>query len=73
MFRRISTLIAIAALFAPVAAQPKLDPGINVKIRQEANAHSTIMHTLHMLTDVHGPRVTGGQLPRTQARLHFFG
>jgi len=30
-----------------------------VKIRQEANAHSTIMHTLHMLTDVHGPRVTG--------------
>src|SRR5215471_448816 len=59
MFRRLSTLIAVAALFAPLAAQPRLDGDINAKIRQEENAHSSIMHTLHMLTDVYGPRVTG--------------
>ena len=59
MFRRLSTLIAVAALFAPLAAQPRLDGDINAKIRQEENAHSKIMHTLHMLTDVYGPRVTG--------------
>src|SRR5438067_3889449 len=59
MFRRMSTLIALAALAAPLAAQPKLDADINAKIRQEEHAHSTIMHTLHMLTDVYGPRVTG--------------
>jgi len=59
MFRRISVLIAVVALLAPVAAQSKLDPDINAKIRQEEDAHSRIMHTLHMLTDVYGPRVTG--------------
>jgi carboxypeptidase Q len=59
MFRRISALIVLAALAAPLAAQSKLDADINAKIRQEENAHSTIMHTLHMLTDVYGPRVTG--------------
>src|SRR5213592_2514941 len=59
MFRRMSTLIALAALAAPLAAQPKPDADINAKIRQEEHAHSTIMHTLHMLTDVYGPRVTG--------------
>jgi hypothetical protein len=59
MFRRISALIVVAALFAPLAAQSRLDGDINAKIRQEENAHSTIMRTLHMLTDVYGPRVTG--------------
>ena len=59
MFRRISALIALAALAAPLAAQSRLDADINAKIRQEEHAHSTIMHTLHMLTDVYGPRLTG--------------
>src|SRR4030095_4363158 len=31
----------------------------NAKIRQEAASHSQIMRTLHMFTDVYGPRVTG--------------
>ncbi|HXI30964.1 MAG TPA: M20/M25/M40 family metallo-hydrolase [Vicinamibacterales bacterium] len=59
MDRRISTLIAVSALVAPLAAQPRLDADINAKIRQEENAHSKIMHTLHVLSDVYGPRVTG--------------
>jgi hypothetical protein len=59
MFRRVSLLISLAALAVPLAGQSRLDADINGKIRAEAKAHSSIMHTLHMLTDVYGPRVTG--------------
>src|SRR5262245_66401250 len=59
MKRCLSTLAAVAALLAPLAAQSRPDAEINAKIRQEENAHSKIMHTLHVLTDVYGPRVTG--------------
>jgi len=59
MIRRVSTLVALLALVAPLAGQPRLDAEINAKIRQEENARSRIMHTLHVLADVYGPRVTG--------------
>ena len=55
MTRHLSIAVAVAALLAPVAAQED----ITAKIRAEANSHSQIMRTLHMLTDVHGPRLTG--------------
>src|SRR5262245_45644050 len=48
-----------AALAASVAAQQRPDPNIDAKIRAEANDHSQIMRTLHYLTDVYGPRLTG--------------
>jgi hypothetical protein len=32
---------------------------INAKIRKEGLEHSKIMHTMHFLTDVYGPRLTG--------------
>jgi carboxypeptidase Q len=56
--------LALALGFAIVAAPPflaeeKIDPEINAKIRQEGMNNSKIMRTLHFLTDVHGPRVTG--------------
>ena len=61
--RRVAPSAACAAvavvLLAPLAAQPALDPDIHVRIRQEANAHSQIMRTVHFLTDVYGPRLTG--------------
>lgn len=41
-----------------VAAQ-SADPDINAKIRQEETEHSQIMHTMHFLADVYGPRLTG--------------
>jgi hypothetical protein len=50
---------AVTALVAMPTAQSPLDPTINDKIRQEAAQNSQIMRTLHYLTDVHGPRVTG--------------
>src|SRR5262245_62380003 len=59
MFRRASLAVALLALVAPLAGQSRLDPDVNAKIRAEAAAHSSIMKTLHMLTDVYGPRVTG--------------
>ena len=62
MLKRLPALVGVLALVAPLAAQPPLDPGVvavYAKIRQEANDHSQIMRTLHMLTDVYGPRVTG--------------
>src|SRR5499427_7918317 len=59
MLSRISPLVASLALLAPLAAQPRTDGDITTRIREEERAHSKIMHTLHMLTDVYGPRVTG--------------
>jgi carboxypeptidase Q len=53
-------LYALALLaVAPLAAQEPLNADINAKIRQEETSHSQIMRTLHMFTDVYGPRVTG--------------
>src|SRR4051795_13537852 len=51
--------VAVVLLLAPLAAQSKIDPDINAKIRGEAQNHSQIMQTLHVLADVYGPRVTG--------------
>lgn len=51
------SLVALAAAL-PIA-QAKLDPTINDKIRQEENSHSQIMRTMHFLSDVYGPRLTG--------------
>jgi carboxypeptidase Q len=59
MLKRASTTALVVLLLAPLAAQSPLDSGINAKIREEASRHSQIMRTLHVLTDVYGPRVTG--------------
>ena len=40
-------------------AQEKVDEATSARMRSEELEHSKIMHTLHMLTDRYGPRVTG--------------
>jgi len=60
MFRQLIPCLALASLLAP------LDPDINTRIRQEEERHSEIMRTLHYLTDVYGPRLTG--TPRPEGR-----
>jgi len=40
-------------------AQEKVDEATTARMRSEEMEHSQIMHTLHMLTDRYGPRVTG--------------
>ena len=42
-----------------VAAQEKVDQAASARFRSEVLEKSQIMHTLHMLTDRYGPRVTG--------------
>ena len=66
MKRRISHKFAAAILLLQFAAMPigliaqetqKAD--INAAIRKEGMDNSQIMHTLHILTDLYGPRLTG--------------
>ena len=59
MLKRFVAASAVIGLLATVSARQRQDPDINAAIRQEADAHSQIMRTLHFLTDVYGPRVTG--------------
>lgn len=57
--RRVVALsLILFILVVPVAAQNG-DAEILNRIRKEAMEHSQIMKTMHMLTDVYGPRLTG--------------
>jgi carboxypeptidase Q len=51
-------LIALVLAF-PAAAQERIDAEAQWKIRQEAVDRTQLMETLHVLTDLHGPRLTG--------------
>ena len=53
------TLAVVIATISTPSAQEKVDKDIQWKIRREANENSQILRTLHLLTDVHGPRLTG--------------
>ena len=44
---------------APGTSEERLDEATLARIREEAKARSQILRTLHFLTDVHGPRLTG--------------
>jgi hypothetical protein len=48
-----TTTLVLAAPTEPV------DHAVNARIREEARDRSQIMQTLHVLTDVYGPRLTG--------------
>jgi hypothetical protein len=49
----------LAAVSLALLAQDKVDEATSARMRSEELEHSRIMHTLHMLTDRYGPRVTG--------------
>jgi hypothetical protein len=51
-------LAGSAAILVAAAPEP-IDHAVNARIRAEARDRSRIMQTLHVLTDVHGPRLTG--------------
>ncbi len=62
MFRRNRTVVLAfgwVVVVAAAAAQAQVDSNINARIRQEGMEHSQIMKTMHFLTDVYGPRLTG--------------
>jgi hypothetical protein len=54
----VSVALVLAAL-AVLAAEERPDEAMFWKIRQEATARSQILQTVHVLTDVYGPRLTG--------------
>jgi carboxypeptidase Q len=53
------SLAFILAALAVLAAEERPDEAMFWKIRQEAASRSQILQTLHVLTDVYGPRLTG--------------
>ena len=55
----VAVLAGLAAAVAPALTTEKIDPDANAKIRNEAMNNSQIMRTMHFLTDVYGPRLTG--------------
>ncbi len=60
--RRTAALLFSFALFigsAALLAEETIDYATNARIRKEAREHSQLMRTMHFLTDVYGPRLTG--------------
>jgi hypothetical protein len=55
----IAALAALTVAAWPVFTSEKIDTEINARIRAEAENNSQIMRTMHYLTDVYGPRLTG--------------
>jgi carboxypeptidase Q len=57
--RALLTLGGIALSAIALGADDTTSRDVNWKIRREATENSQIMKTLHVLTDVYGPRLTG--------------
>lgn len=63
MFRRILLPLVVLSLVvaspAAQATQDAVNQEINARIRTEGRDNSQVMRTMHFLTDVYGPRLTG--------------
>ena len=69
MFRPAAAgVIALLLTIAPLGGEPVNDE-INARIRKEGREHSQILRTMHYLTDVYGPRLTGS--PNHQAAAEW--
>ncbi|HEX4998998.1 MAG TPA: M20/M25/M40 family metallo-hydrolase [Terriglobia bacterium] len=58
----------VVATMAVSGAQVGVDPNIQAKIRAEGMDRSEIMRTMHVLTDIYGPRLTGSPNHENAAR-----
>lgn len=58
-FIRTAAAFALAVFGTTLGAQEPIDYQAVAKFRKEGRANSQIMRTLHFLTDVYGPRLTG--------------
>ncbi|HEV7645559.1 MAG TPA: M20/M25/M40 family metallo-hydrolase [Pyrinomonadaceae bacterium] len=57
--KKATAIILAIAIFAPLTLTRAQDADVNTKIRNEEKNNSQIMKTMHWLTDVYGPRLTG--------------
>jgi carboxypeptidase Q len=55
----ISSVVLTSAVTLPFAAEERINSDLNARIREEGLQRSQLMRTLHFLTDVYGPRLTG--------------
>ncbi|MGH9315006.1 MAG: hypothetical protein ACRD1S_17615, partial [Vicinamibacterales bacterium] len=59
----VALALATAGLTAQLglqgAAEERIDYAANARMRKEGRDHSQILRTMHFLTDVYGPRLTG--------------
>jgi hypothetical protein len=68
MFRAATTGLAVLLfVVAPLGGREPVNDEINARIRKEGREHSHIFRTLHYLTDVYGPRLTGSPNHRAAA------
>ncbi len=60
MFRSATAgVIALLLTIAPLGGREPVNDEINARIRKEGRENSQILRTMHYLTDVYGPRLTG--------------
>ena len=59
MSKVVAAAAAILVAGALALAEERPDQNVIWKIRQEGSSNSRILPTLHVLTDVYGPRLTG--------------
>jgi len=52
-------VLIVGVVTLPYAAEERINTDLNAQIREEAMQRSQLMRTLHFLTDVYGPRLTG--------------
>src|SRR5688572_10173589 len=61
MLKKVSSLLLPLIFLMPptITGEESTDPEIQIKIRDQGMYYSEIMRTMHYLTDVYGPRLTG--------------
>ena len=57
--RKLALCLIVTLLVLPVFAQSQSDKDLLERIRKEEATNSQIMKTMHMFTDMYGPRLTG--------------
>ena len=55
----VASVVLSSAVTLPFAAEEHINTDLNGRIREEGMQRSQLMRTLHFLTDVYGPRLTG--------------
>ena len=58
-FLTLATIVFCVTTSLPFAGEEHINTDLNARIREEAMQRSELMRTLHFLTDVYGPRLTG--------------
>src|SRR5262245_10941907 len=69
MLKRFLAIGFSVVLLTPLGAEPPRTLEIHAALRQQEKARSEIMRTMHYLTDVYGPRLTGS--PQAKAAVEW--